>query len=108
MYKGTTPTFTFVLPEEADISSASHVYVSFSCNSGKTPLITKTGNDLNIDGDSVEVFLNQRETLILPKGKVRVQLNWTYQDGGITKRACSQIMTIDTENNLIEKELPNG
>lgn len=105
MFRGTTPTYTFTLPPEANISQASHVYVTFS-GADDTPIITKTGAALEIVDDSVGVFLNQRETLALPNGTVRAQLNWLYLDGGTTKRACSEKVTIRAEQNLINKELP--
>lgn len=105
MFKGTTPTYAFTLPAEANISQASHVYATFSDAEGR-PVITKTGNALEIEDDTVGVFLTQKETLILPAGTVKVQLNWLYQDGGTTKRACSKIKTIQAENNLLNKELP--
>jgi len=102
MFRGTTPTYTFIMPEAVDISLASEVFVTFSRNNG-TEIFTKTGGDLEIANNSVEVYLTQEETLALPNGQVQVQLNWTYQEGTRTKRACSQILNIYTRRNLIDE-----
>lgn len=102
MYRGTTPTYTFILPETVDISLASQVYVTF-CKMNGDLIYTKTGDDLNIAENSVEVYLTQEETLKFPNGSVQVQLNWIYSDENKDKRACSEIMTITAKKNLIDE-----
>lgn len=104
MFRGTTPTYTFTFPDEVDISQANEIYVTFS-NLWSKEILTKSGNDLNVVDNSVEVFLDQEETLSFPNGQVKAQLNWLYDDGGVTKRACSQIITLIAERNLIDEEL---
>lgn len=104
MYRATTPTFIFTFPPEADIEDASAVYVTFSKGNGQK-LLTKTGTDLNIVGNDVEVYLTQEETLTFPAGAIKCQLNWLYEEADGTKRACSQIMTIFANRNLIEEVL---
>ena len=106
MVKGTTPTFTFILNGDVDLTQATKVYVTFS-NMNEKELLTKEGDDLTITPESVSVYLDQAETLALPE-KVKVQLNWTYQDGSKTKRACSVKKVINNDSNLLNKELPNG
>lgn len=107
MYRGTTPTYTFTMPSDVDISIASGIYVTFTRMDGKE-IITKTDTDLNIVDNSIEVYLSQQETLLFPVGNVKVQLNWLYPEGSKTKRACSEIMTIYAKKNLIDEVLPNG
>lgn len=102
MYRGTTPTFTLTLPETVDLSLAANVYVTFS--SKKRTLFEKTGNDLEIDTNVVSVFLTQGETLSLPH-RVEIQINWTYSDGGIKKRACSTIASVTVADNLADRVL---
>jgi len=96
MVRGTTPTFRLYLNDEyVDLTQAVNVYVSFK---QKDTLITKTGEDLDITENEVDVYLSQAETLKFIKGDVEIQLNWTYLDG---RRACSNIITIEVDKNLI-------
>ena len=96
MVRGTTPTFRLYLNDEyVDLTQAVNVYVSFE---QKDVLITKTGEDLDITENEVDVYLSQAETLKFIKGDVEIQLNWTYLDG---RRACSNIITIEVDKNLI-------
>lgn len=98
MYKGITPTFTLTLPEDIDLSFASHVYVTLG-RKGKA-ILQKADADLDIDTNVVEVFLTQEETTALPVGEVQIQINWTYQEDGVAKRACSDIAVTYWKGNL--------
>lgn len=98
MYKGITPTFTLTLPEDIDLSFASHIYVTLG-RKGKA-ILQKSDDDLAIEANTIEVYLNQAETLSLPEGTVQIQVNWTYQEAGITKRACSEIASTYWKGNL--------
>ena len=102
VYKGTTPTYIFTLPEDIDLSSADSVYVTFSKKNYET-ILTKEDNELEIDGNTVSVFLEQEETLSFPRGDILVQINWLYTEGHTTKRACSEIITIPAKRNLIDE-----
>ena len=107
MYRGTTPTYTFIMPEGVDLSLASSVFVTFGKINGEI-IMTKKDDDLEIEENKVEVYLTQAETLSFPNGQVQVQLNWLYDDSGKTKRACSEIMIISAKKNLINEVLTNG
>ncbi len=101
MYKGTTPTYTFTTTE-VDLTIARKVLVTFSTMDEKE-IFTKEGDDLVVTANSVEVYLTQEETLSLPTGSVKAQINWLYIQGGETKRACSNKMIISTKTNLINE-----
>lgn len=101
-FKGTTPTYTLTLPEEIDLSQASNVYVTFA-KSNYAVIVQKDSDELEIVGNVVNVFLTQEETLRFPLGEVYLQLNWTYVENNISKRACSQIVTIKSARNLINE-----
>lgn len=103
MYKGITPTFTLTLPEDIDLSFASHIYVTLG-RKGKA-ILQKTEEDLDIDANIVSVFLSQEETLALPEGEVQIQVNWTYIEAGATKRACSEIAKTWWKHNLEDEVL---
>lgn len=107
MYRGTTPTYTFTMPEGVDISLATGIYVTF-CKMDGSLIMTKTDDDLNVVDNAVEVYLTQEETLSFPNSQIKVQLNWLYSEGDKDKRACSEIMTISVKKNLIDEVLTNG
>lgn len=99
--KGTTPTITLVFPEDSvDLTQATNVYVTFAWS---TKTLTKTGADLIVSPHSIDVFLNQAETLRFPIGAVRVQANWVFPDG---KREASNISSYTFTDNLLEKVIP--
>lgn len=102
MVRGTTPTYIFTFPEDVDLSMAEAIYVTFANKQYQT-LLEKTGDDLEVSGNTVSVFLNQEETLTIQRTEVYIQINWTYNDGGITKRACSEILKDSVGRNLINE-----
>ena len=97
MIRGTTPTFTLTLNDNTiDLTQAVNVYATFKQGD---KVLTKTGEDITVTAKTVEVYLNQEETLsFLAGSKVAIQLNWTYAEG---KRACSNIVAVDINHNLI-------
>lgn len=108
MYRGTTPTYTFTLPDDVDLTQATKVYVTFSTDDkSEKELATWTNADdaVTVSEHSVELYLTQEETLALPDGKIKVQLNWLYNEGSLTKRAASKKTTIKTERNLLDEVL---
>ena len=102
MTRYTTPTLSLTLPNTVDLTAASNVYVTFANASGIV-VYTKTGNDLVVTAHQVDVFLNQEETAQFQQGTIRIQLNWTYQQGGVAKRACSEIATVNVGQNLLNE-----
>ena len=99
MYKGVTPTFIFKPKDSVDLSQANEVWVTFA-TMGNREIFTKSGDELRVTSDAVEVFLTQEETLSFPQGKVAIQLNWIYDEGTVTKRACSNRLEITVNRNL--------
>lgn len=98
--RGTTPTITLTLDDETiDLTLASAVYVTFS-KKGLT--VTKTGEDLTVAAQTVEVALSQTETLEFERGPVKVQLNWKFIDGS---RQASTVEKIDLTEQLLEREV---
>ena len=74
-------------------------------------LFDKTGDDLEIDGNDIYVFLSQEETLDL-KGvgygcndEILIQVNWTYTDvvTNRKKRASSTIKTVHIDPNILNE-----
>lgn len=96
MTRGNTPTITCALGEAVDLSLAAHVYMTFRQGSRK---LTKTGDDLTIEGGDVSCALTQSETLyfVSTDSPVEVQVNWTYDDGS---RGQTSIEKIDLGRTL--------
>lgn len=99
MIRGTTPTFTLTINDTVDLTEAANVYVTFHSRQGD---LTKTGDDLEISANVVNVYLTQEETLSFVVGRCELQINWTYNDGS---RACTNIVTVDVGANLINEVL---
>ena len=79
MIRGTTPTFQLKLADETvDLTQASNVYATFKQESNT---ITKTGADIEVTANQVDVYFTQSETLSFKAGTMYCQLNWTYSDG---------------------------
>lgn len=100
MIRGTTPTFQLKINDESvDLTTADNVYVTFAYMKWS---LTKTGDDLDVYAQEVDVYLSQTETLSFPKASVDVQINWTFDNG---KRACTTIASVKVTKNLIERVL---
>ena len=100
-YRLTTPTFTFTFPENFDMSviTPTNTYVTFSSKNMRE-IVTKRANSLEIGEHSIGVFLTQEETQSFPPGDIKAQINWVYTEGGVTKRACTNIVEINVKDNL--------
>lgn len=101
MVRGTTPTFQLQITDETvDLTQATNVYATFKQESNT---ITKTGEDIEVTANQVDVYFTQKETLSFKAGTmIYCQLNWTYEDGS---RACSNIISIAVGKNLVGSEL---
>lgn len=96
--RGTTPTYVLTFTEQSlDLTQAHSVYVTFKKGA---KVLTKTGNDIVVSAKQVEVYLNQKETLSLSQGDVKVQVNWTLSGG---MRACSEVVNTVLSEQLLEK-----
>ena len=101
MYKLTTPTVTFNFPETIDMTQASDIKVTLK-GSDRYKL-TKESDDLDVTEHSVSVSFTQQETSRLALGNIEAQVNWLYTEGNIIKRACSNIVTLTVNKNLLEE-----
>lgn len=95
MTQGTTPTFTLTLPSTVDLTAAAHVV--FTVRQGSA-VVEVSDYGLNITGNTVEVRLEQEDTLQFQiYSEAKIQLNWTYSDGS---RGCTKIKTVPILENL--------
>ena len=105
MIRGTTPTFTFtIVNETVDLTEAENVYVTIRQGSKE---ITKTGEDLEVAARTVNVFLNQEESLSLSETvQAEVQINWTYLDpidNTIVRRAATKVKSVSVTKQLLKR-----
>lgn len=103
--RGVTPTLKLKVPESIDLGEAKTVYATFKQGSKK---ITKSGQDLDINGNVVGVYLTQEETLAFGSLDVEVQLNWIYNDVGADgkpKRNATRIKKIPFDRQLLDEVL---
>lgn len=99
--RGTTPTLALTIDDETiDLTLAEAVFVTIS---QKGQSLTKTGADITVDQQEVDVYLSQAETLAFSRGPVSVQLNWIYGDGA---RAATDVARFDMTTQLLERVLP--
>lgn len=100
MIRGTTPTFELKITDvTVDLTQATNVYATFA-QWGKT--ITKTGNDIDVTAQQVDVYFSQADSLSFSSGTIEVQLNWTYTDGS---RAATNIIKVVIGDNLLPEVL---
>lgn len=101
MIQGTTPTLELALEDETiDLGLAAHVYATLRQGGRK---LTKSGADLEIEGNIARVWLSQEETLAFDAiHRVEVQLNWTYPGGA---RAASESGSFEVKDNLLPEVL---
>lgn len=80
--RGTTPTLTFTVPA-MDLTQVNHIYVTFL--SGDRELTKQDDNlDVVYTEDTVQVHLNQRDTLSFFPGLLRIKINVTYPSDRVT------------------------
>lgn len=102
--RGTTPTYILTFPEDIDFTGADEVIVTFADTEYNT-ILEKSGADLTINENVIEVFLDQAETLSFTQSRVLLQVNWTYTENNITKRCASDIQRITPVRNLVNEEI---
>lgn len=102
--RGTTPTYTLILPDTVELPDSSKVFVTFS-NKDYRKILEKTGGDITVDGNEIEVTMSQEDTLKFPLEHVLVQVNWIVTEGQNQIRCASKVKKIPTCRNLHEEEL---
>lgn len=100
MISGTTPTLTCRLSDSTiNLEEADDVF--FTITQGSTS-ITKTGENLEVSGNSVAVWLTQEDTFKMRPGyDAKIQLNWIYRDGDGIKRMASKVKQITVDEQLL-------
>ena len=79
MWRGTTPTHSFTLPEGMSEQDFAVLYVTYAQN-GET-VVEKTGEGLHFEGNIIKVVFSQQDTLQFAPGPVKIQLRGRMLDG---------------------------
>jgi hypothetical protein len=94
-----TPTIKFELPEDVDTSLFQNIYFALR---QRSVLIIRTGENIEVDGQNINVFLPQTETVKIRSGRASISLDWTYPNG---LRGGTETEEIECEDNLIGRVL---
>lgn len=98
LYTYTTPTLTLTFPNEVDLTEGTEHVLTIAYPSNEAVILEKT--DLQITQHTVDVFLTQEETSLMPKGNVVIQLNWLFDDGTKIRRVSSNKKNVTFDSNL--------
>ena len=79
MWRGTTPTHTFTLPEGMKREDFAVLFISYAQN-GEV-VVEKEIDDLLFDGSIIKVVFTQTDTLKFEPGPVKIQLRGRMLDG---------------------------
>lgn len=80
MYRGTTPTHTFTLPDEISPSSIKELRISYA--QGCKEIFSRNVSTCSFDGQTITIKLTQEETLSFRANiDVQIQLRLLLTDG---------------------------
>ena len=79
MWRGTTPTYSFTLPEGIRLGDFSAVFLTFSQNGHR--VLEKTIDELEATEDGFQLLFSQADTLCFSPGPVKIQLRARMPDG---------------------------
>lgn len=98
MRPGSTPTHRFEIP--IDLTKAEKVVVIYKQDNR---IVRKTGEDLQIDAESITVKLSQKDTLAFDSGNgVKIQVRYRFGDGTAD---VSDILVIEVDEVLTREEI---
>jgi len=100
MWRGTTPTHTFTLPEGVKSSDFSVIYITYSQNGEK--VLEKTGAALTLETNAIKVVFSQEDTLKFEQGPVKIQLRGKMPDG---QAVASNIISTTAKEVLKDGEI---
>ena len=100
MIRATTPTYILTLPESAEVDLTEMTEVHFTLVQGKNNIIDKIVEPT--DSKTVEVSLDQEETLNIKDGVAEIQLNWIDASGN---RGATYVSTIRIDKQLLNEVL---
>lgn len=79
MWRGTTPTHTFTLPDGIRFTDFEVIYLTY-VQGGRT-VLEKTKDELEATDDGFRLIFSQADTLCFSPGPVSIQLRARFPDG---------------------------
>ena len=79
MWRGTTPTYNFTLPDGVRLEDFSTVYLTFAQNGHN--VLEKTKDELESTDDGFRLLFSQADTLCFSPGPVKIQIRARLRDG---------------------------
>ena len=82
MYRGTTPTFTFKINTDIDLSTLTACYITFKSDTdGKEKEYDLDHIIVDPEEKTLSIALSQEDTLDFPSGRLAVQIRLKTSDG---------------------------
>ena len=100
MWRGTTPTHTFTLPEGIRAEDYTVIYITYSQNG--SPVLEKTKADMMISGNVIRLTFSQADSLLFGAGPVKIQLR-AKTAGGLA--VASEIVSTTAKEILKDGEI---
>lgn len=100
MWRGTTPTHTFMLPEGIRVQDFTVIYITYSQNG--SPVLEKEKSDMTLEGNVIRLNFSQADSLLFGAGPVKIQLRAKTADG---KAVASEIVTTTAKEVLKDGEI---
>ena len=100
MWRGTTPTHTFTLPEGIRAQDFTVIYITYSQNG--SPVLEKEKSDMTLEGNVIRLNFSQADSLLFGAGPVKIQLRAKTADG---KAVASEIVTTTAKEVLKDGEI---
>ena len=79
MWRGTTPTYTFTLPEDVRLDDFTTVFLTFAQNGHN--VLEKTKDELEATDEGFRLLFTQADSLCFSPGPVKIQLRARMPDG---------------------------
>jgi hypothetical protein len=100
MWRGTTPTNTFSLPDEISVDDFNVIFLTYS-QYGR--IVFEVGMDrMSIAGHTIQIVLTQAETLQFVPGAVQIQMRGRMKDG---RAIASNVITTTAKEVLKDGEI---
>lgn len=99
VYNYSTPTILLNF-QSVDLTLGHDHTVTFSRPISEVKILELSGEALVVTEHSIECFLTQEQTAVMPKGRVLIQVNYLYDDGEKLRRVPSVKKEITWDTNL--------
>ena len=100
MWRGTTPTHTFTLPDGIRAEDFTVIFITYSQNG--TPVLEKEKADMTLEDNIIRLTFSQADSLLFDAGPVKIQLRAKTADG---QAVASEIVSTTAKEILKDGEI---